>query len=609
MGYGIKKATDVQEKCLKLYGGKYSLIIPEETVEYDSKVLCECNVHKEKKYVNLRHFIGGDTCGCKKCEQEKKRAVERDNYIKKFVDKWGDKYSFDNFEYIDLRHQGTITCKQHGDFTLNEIRYAFYRIPCPVCLEISDRKNRNEGFLARLKEKYGEQYVWLTTDFGDYFKDYVEFVCPVHGKVKQTLCTLLNADDTENIACGKCKKERQNKKQSYSLEDAVSKAQKLENCKYYDFDSVTEWRGVKEYYTFKCKKHGDIFQQTFDSLFSGHNSCPGCIKEMQDKVHSDQSLTTEEFIEKAKSVYGDVFDYSLVDYINTKTRVTVICPKHGPFSIVPGTFLCKSGGCPKCRESSLETEVRVFLETNGIEYISEKSVRDLTGKMRGTQPQRVDFFLPKYNVCIECHGAQHFAPTKMHASMSDETANASFEKCVSNDKFKYDSLNSLGFDVLYFTKSWLREEDVTGWYEDKKCFYNTDSLLKYFNSGNHADIRTEWYDKNKYILVPFKKIVKTVWNEHTCREEAKKYKTRTEFARGSQTAYGYACRNKWIDAYDWFTEMHHKWTYEECYNEAKKYNFNKDFDNGSPNACAIARKHGWIKDYVWLKKVRNHKHS
>lgn len=606
MGYGVKKTSDVQERCLKKYGGKYSLIIPEETVEYNSKVLCECNIHKETKYVNLRHFLAGDTCGCKSCVQEKSRAIEKENYLEKFVSKWGDNYSFNKLEYIDWRHPGVITCKQHGDFTIDELRYAFDRIPCPVCYEQSNKEKRNEEYLSRLKEKYGNKYVWLTTDFGDYFTDYVEFICPVHGKVKQTLCTLLNSGDSEDIACGKCKKERQNKKQSYTLEDAISKAQKLENCKYYDFSSVVEWRGVKEYYTLKCKKHGDVFQQTFDSMFSGHNSCPGCIKEIQDKIHNDQSLTTEEFIEKSKAIYGDVFNYSKVNYVNNRTKVTVICPKHGDFETIPGNFLFKKCGCPKCRESALETEVRVFLEKNNIAYISEKSVRDLTGKMKGTQPQRVDFFLPEYCTCIECQGAQHFSPTKMRTSMSNETANGNFKKCVSNDVFKYNALNSLGFDVIYFTKSWLREQDTTGWYDDKKYFYNTGSLLKYLNSGNHATVRTEWYDKNKYILVPFKRIVKTVWNEQACREEAKKYKTRTEFARGSQTAYGYACRNKWIETYDWFTEIRHKWTYEECYNEAMKYTLNKDFDNNSPNACAIARKRGWIKDYAWLKKVRKH---
>ena len=605
MGYGIKKTSDVNERCEKKYGGKYSLIIPTETVEYNSMVLCECNIHKEKKYVNLRHFLAGDSCGCRDCIQEKKRANEKENYIKKFVEQWGEGYTFDKLDYKTWKDSGVITCKMHGDFILDEIRYAFDRTPCPVCRELECKKNRNEEYLSRLKEKYGEQYVWLTTDFGDYYKDYVDFICPIHGNVSKTLCSLLNTDDEDGLACPKCINERKKIKLSYTLEDAIAKAKKIESCKYYDFSNITEWHGVKEICTFKCKKHGDTFQQTFDSILNGHhNACPSCIKEMQDKVHKERALTNEEFKDKVKEIYGDIFDLSHVNYVNNRTRVTIICQKHGPFDVIPGNFLFKIGGCPKCSESSLETEMRVFLDRNNIEYIQQKSLRDLTGKMKGTQPQRDDFFLPKYNACIECQGGQHFSPVKIRSNMSDETANKNFEKCLSNDRFKYDSLCDSGFDVVYFTKSWLKESDITGWYDDKKCFYKASSLLEYFSSSDCINVRIDWYDKNKYILVPFKKTVKTVWNEETCREEAKKYKTRIEFYKANKTAYGYACKNKWIDSYDWFIELRHKWTYDECYNEAKKYETNVAFDRACPNACSAAREKGWIKDYTWFKKLK-----
>lgn len=42
-------------------------------------------------------------------------------------------------------------------------------------------------------------------------------------------------------------------------------------------------------------------------------------------------LTTEEFIEKAKKVHGDKYDYSLVEYKDSRVKVKIICPKHGVF--------------------------------------------------------------------------------------------------------------------------------------------------------------------------------------------------------------------------------------------------------------------------------------
>lgn len=57
---------------------------------------------------------------------------------------------------------------------------------------------------------------------------------------------------------------------------------------------------------------------------------------------------TEIFIQKSKEKFGDKFDYSRVKYINYKTPVILICPKHGEFSIIPKTHLNSPTGCQEC---------------------------------------------------------------------------------------------------------------------------------------------------------------------------------------------------------------------------------------------------------------------
>ena len=600
---GYKTKQDILNKCSEKYGDKYILNIPEELVYRDAMIECECTEHKTKKYVNLRHFIAGDTCGCKECNVIKRRSEEKEHYIEKTVEKYGDKYTFDNLDYISLKDSGTLTCKIHGDFKIDELRYAFDKTPCPKCYEEEKNTNRNNEFLNRLKEKYGDKYIWLTTNFGDYYNDYVEFVCPKHGNVKQTLTVLLNSEDKGGLACPRCKKERANEKLSYTLESAIEKAKTIESCKDYDFSLIKKWLGVRQKYTFKCKKHGDVFNQTFDSVFSGHISCPSCKREINDKVHLEQRLTREEFIKKAIEIHGNKFDYSRVNYVNYNTKVEIVCPKHGSFMIKPGNHLSKTSGCPKCHETSLETNIRTLLENNNIEYIYEKSVRDLTGKMEGANPQRVDFFLPEYDLCIECQGEQHFRPSKLNSKMADEVVDEIYLKTIYRDKFKYAALNDCGFETIFFTKFSLMKLDSDGWYSDKKCFYDTDSVLAYIKTRDYESIKREWYNKDKYILLPFKKIVKTIWNEETCYEEAKKYKTRTEFARKSKTAYGYACKNGWIENYDWFIELRHKWTYDECFEIAKKCKTIIELEKLNPKAYNAARKNGWIKDYKWFEEL------
>jgi len=61
-------------------------------------------------------------------------------------------------------------------------------------------------------------------------------------------------------------------------------------------------------------------------------------------------VTTESFIEEAKVIYGEKYDYSKVQYINKEHRVTIICPIHGDFEVYAREHL-DGKGCPKCEKS------------------------------------------------------------------------------------------------------------------------------------------------------------------------------------------------------------------------------------------------------------------
>lgn len=54
---------------------------------------------------------------------------------------------------------------------------------------------------------------------------------------------------------------------------------------------------------------------------------------------------TENFIEQARKVHGDKYDYSKVDYVDANTLVSIICPNHGEFKQTPSSHL-SGHGCP-----------------------------------------------------------------------------------------------------------------------------------------------------------------------------------------------------------------------------------------------------------------------
>lgn len=55
----------------------------------------------------------------------------------------------------------------------------------------------------------------------------------------------------------------------------------------------------------------------------------------------------ENFIIKARSVHGDLYDYSRVVYVRAASKVTILCPKHGPFDQQAANHV-NGQGCPTC---------------------------------------------------------------------------------------------------------------------------------------------------------------------------------------------------------------------------------------------------------------------
>ena len=60
-----------------------------------------------------------------------------------------------------------------------------------------------------------------------------------------------------------------------------------------------------------------------------------------------RKLTTEEFIKRAKEIHGDKYDYSKAEYKSTRDRVCIICPTHGEFYQNANHHI-RRAGCPKC---------------------------------------------------------------------------------------------------------------------------------------------------------------------------------------------------------------------------------------------------------------------
>lgn len=90
-----------------------------------------------------------------------------------------------------------------------------------------------------------------------------------------------------------------------------------------------------------------------------------------------QTEKTLNFIEKARKIHGDKYNYSSVEYVNSKTPIIIICPIHGEFHQIPNTHLSgrncfKCSGTPKkTTEQFIQESIKIhrnFFDYSKVEY-------------------------------------------------------------------------------------------------------------------------------------------------------------------------------------------------------------------------------------------------
>jgi len=91
------------------------------------------------------------------------------------------------------------------------------------------------------------------------------------------------------------------------------------------------------------------------------------------KITEEHWMSADGFIQRAKVIHGDKYDYSKVEYINTKTSVIIICPTHGEFEQAAYNHT-RGYGCPSCRGLPLEAFIQRAKSVHGDKYDYSKVV-------------------------------------------------------------------------------------------------------------------------------------------------------------------------------------------------------------------------------------------
>jgi hypothetical protein len=309
-------------------------------------------------------------------------------FINKAIKIHSEKYDYSKVEYLNAKTKVTIICKLHGEFKQTPDKHL--QGGCKICGIIkcsNNRKSNTKEFIEKAIKTHGDKYDYSIVDYIN-SKTKVTIICKDHGIFEQTPHNHLTG-----YACSKCKRV-----QLLTTKEFIEKTIKIHSEKY-DYSKV-EYLNAKTKVTIICKEHG-----AFEQLPSGHLSGKNCIK-----CKRVQLLTTKEFIEKAIKTHGDKYDYTKVNYINSKTKVTIICKKHGAFEQLPSGHL---GGknCIKCKGVQLSTTkefIEKAIKTHGnkydyslVNYINNSTNIIITCKIHGEFKQTPANHLKGKN-CSKC---------------------------------------------------------------------------------------------------------------------------------------------------------------------------------------------------------------
>jgi len=137
----------------------------------------------------------------------------------------------------------------------------------------------------------------------------------------------------------------------------------------YDYSEV-DYVAAKYKVKIKCIKHDRVFEMLPANHVSHEQGCPVCRRQ---KSADKQRKTKNEFIEESVLLHGDRFDYSLVDYLNHKTKVKIKCIKHDLiFEQRPSDHLRSKQGCPLCYKEHSSTRQRdtseIFIEKSKLKF-------------------------------------------------------------------------------------------------------------------------------------------------------------------------------------------------------------------------------------------------
>ena len=305
-------------------------------------------------------------------------------------------YIYDKVNYINSNTKVCIVCPKHGEFYQTPKAHLTFKQGCVRCAAArrhlaSRRRMTTEKFLNLTHAIHNKKYDYPNFKY-ESMQQIITIVCPIHGEFQQSC----NAHLHSKTGCPNCT--------PYAIK--MTKQKFLERARQkhgikFDYSKIpNDWSNInssKDNIIIVCPIHGEFQQRPQNHLRNDHG-CKQCgYIHNGNKSKKHQSL----FIKQAHKIHPD-YDYSQTQYVNGRTKVCVICPKHGEFYQNPINHISLKQGCPSCNISHGEQRIYKWLQQRCVAFRKEYIVQI------GGRKLRFDFYIPEHDVYVEYDGKQHF---------------------------------------------------------------------------------------------------------------------------------------------------------------------------------------------------------
>jgi len=428
----VSNREEFIQKAQCVHGDKYDYSLV-EYISTSDKVKIRCFKHNFIfEQVPNSHLRGSNCPLCARENTTLKNRLTQDEFINRSSVVHNNKYDYSLAKYEKSNTKVEIICPKHGAFKQSPSGHLSGK-GCEKCARELIRCNRmtTESFIEEANKVHNFRYNYSLVAYKK-SNIKIRIICPVHGPFDQT-----PNNHIMGYECIKCSTERSAKKRTCTTQEFIEKAT-LKFGDRYDY-SMVDYRGIERKVKIICKLHGPFLMTPGCHLMK--KGCPICGRW--------SLLTTDIFKERSIKLHGNKYDYSLVNYKNIRTKVKIICPKHGVFEQMAQSHL-KGSGCFLCLESQGEKKICLYLDAHQIMFERERSFEGCRDK----NPLQFDFFLPDYNTCVEFDGLQHFQPVDYFGG------EATFEKTKKSDAIKTDFCKKYGINLIRIPYKKISETDL-----------------------------------------------------------------------------------------------------------------------------------------------------